>query len=136
MKRMATMITVMMLTLALGTGAALALDGTSSADKLMGTAQADTIRGKAGADRIFGKGNDDKLYGGRGRDVLKGGRDSDGLFGGRGKDLIMARDHGLDNVECGRGVDTVQADAEDVISSNCENVDQTAGKARGKAKDK
>lgn len=131
MKRITTMLAVMMLTLALGAGMAFAaaLDGTSAGDKLMGTNEVDTIRGKAGADKIFGKGNGDKLFGGRGADVIRGGRDGDGFFGGRGKDLLMARDNEPDNVRCGRGRDAVKADAEDVIAFNCENVEQPANEA-------
>ena len=47
---------------------------------------------------------------------------SDVLSGGRGRDRIRARDGLRDRINCGRGVDTVTADRNDVVASNCEHV--------------
>ena len=45
--------------------------------------------------------------------------------------LIDARDGEVDNVTCGFGADTVQADAIDVVAKDCENVTTTGGSGSG-----
>jgi Ca2+-binding RTX toxin-like protein len=86
---------------------------TNGPDRLVGTEGADTIDGLAGADRIRGLAGPDLLTGGPGFDVV---------YGGRGRDRIRARDHQLDQIDCGRGIDTAVVDrAEDGVF-DCERV--------------
>jgi Ca2+-binding RTX toxin-like protein len=107
-KRVAILLAVMGLMLAIFAGAALAVvkDGGPGSDRLVGTAENDILRGHGGADEIIGKG------------------DSDRLLGGRGRDFINARESGRaedDFVDCGAGRDTVLTDntTEDTLR-NCE----------------
>jgi hypothetical protein len=110
MRRVALLLTVMSLLLAMFAGVALArvIVGTNGPDRLVGTAENDTIRGRGGNDTIIGRG------------------DSDRLFGGRGNDFIDARDPRPegDFVDCGPGFDRVWVDpsTEDVVARNCERV--------------
>ena len=46
-----------------------------------------------------------------------------------GNDTIDARDGEVDNVTCGFGTDTVQADPIDVVANDCENVTGRTGRA-------
>ena len=81
---------------------------------------AGTVLAGPGADRITvdgpghelsgGEGND-ALHGGAGDDVLSGDQGADVIDGGPGGDRIAARDGAGDDVSCGDGADTVEADA-------------------------
>ena len=92
----------------------------------------DVIRGGKGPDRIAGGGGDDNVIGGPGSDSLYGGggtRDGgrDAVSGGPGKDLISAFDRRdtratADTVQCGPGIDVVQADWNDTVGADCEYV--------------
>lgn len=111
MRRIAVLLTVMMVALALSTGAALAVVkiGDDGPNRLVGTAENDTLRGLGGPDVLVGRGNSDRL------------------FGGSGRDLIDARDPGRpesDLVDCGPGFDTaiIDPDTEDRVAANCERV--------------
>jgi Ca2+-binding RTX toxin-like protein len=117
MKRIATILALMGLMLAVGAGAAFALN----------------LKGDNGPDRLIGGPQDDVLRGLGGRDFLNGKGDSDRMFGGRGADTIVARDGERDLVNCGRGRDTVRADAdnEDRIANNCEVVRRAPGGGEG-----
>ena len=55
---------------------------------------------------------------GEGNDELKGGPAPDTFDAGPGDDTIDVRSGGVDHVDCGVGSETVQADAEDVLT-NC-----------------
>jgi Ca2+-binding RTX toxin-like protein len=77
--------------------------GTARNDVLKGTSKADTLDGRGGNDRISGLGGNDVLIGGPGNDRLVGGG-------------------GSDRLNCGGGKDVAVADANDVVSSNCETV--------------
>ena len=64
------------------------------------------------------------LDGGSGPDTLIGSGFSDEVTGGDGTDLIQVRDGRSDTVDCGAGLDSVQADQLSVDRiSNCEVVD-------------
>jgi Calx-beta domain/RTX calcium-binding nonapeptide repeat (4 copies) len=86
--------------------------GSALAAKVVGTPKNDVLRGTAKADKLLGKGGNDKLMGLGGNDVLVGGPGNDTLVGGRGADKL----------QCGPGRDTVQADARDTVSADCETV--------------
>ena len=84
-----------------------------------------------GADRIVvagpghelsgGEGND-TLHGGAGDDVMSGDQGADVIDGGPGADRIAARDGAADEVICGDGSDTVDADMFDSVAQDCESV--------------
>ena len=88
------------------------INGTARADVLRGTNAADVIRGRGGDDRLSGRGGADRLFGGAGNDRMVGGPGKDRLDGATGKDRFA----------CGRGGDTVLADARDQIGTDCERV--------------
>ena len=96
--------------------------GRGGRDALSGRGGADLIAGDGGADTIQGGPGDDTLLGGTGSDKITGGRGADTIIAGEGNDLVSARDHEVDRVYCGLGRDRVDADAIDVVASNCETV--------------
>ena len=103
-------------------GARTTIRGTRSADLLRGTKGSDLIMGLQGADRLFGFRGNDFLQGGYGADLLVGGPGQDVLSGAWGNDTIRARDGARDSISCGRGRDTVDADARDSVTRDCERV--------------
>ena len=123
--------------------------GTVHRDHLVGTGGADLIKGRGTGDRIDGRGGADLLYGQRGFDRITGRRGGDVLLGGpggaalvggsgrdefnavdgkpvggRGHDVIRARDHRRDVINCGPGRDVAYVDrAEDGVFG-CERIVQ------------
>jgi hypothetical protein len=90
------------------------ISGTPRDDRLTGTPRADVIQGLAGRDQLFGASGADFLQGGPGRDLHDGGP---------GNDLIASSyDGARDVVRCGTGLDVVNADLPDTVSSDCELV--------------
>jgi TolB protein len=89
--------------------------GTEKADVLVGTSRDEVICGRGGADKIRGGGGDDTIDGGTGSDRIDGGTGKDVLIGGAGADVLIARDGVVDNVDGGRGTDTVSADRDDWV---------------------
>ncbi len=150
MRRMATILAVLALMLALSSGAALAafedsITGTDHTDIISGTGRAEQISGLGGDDRINGGGGPDLVEGGRGADELGDGLGKDTVYGGSGADNLIGQggDTSLDRfnagggndllqpvdvpavadvVNCGPGTDTVYADRADVVKDNCERV--------------
>lgn len=97
-----------------GAAAARTIEGTNGSDRLLGTPRADVIFGRGGSDRIVGGAGADFLHGGPGRDLLDAGP---------GNDRVAAQyDGGRDRVLCGGGLDVVNADLLDTVSSGCELV--------------
>ena len=95
-------------------GSAMAAGGGSSGD--------DNLKGSARADTMQLRGGDD---------VLTDDRGTDRFAGGAGDDRINARDRrgrhdARDIVDCGAGDDTVIADDDDLVRSNCEHVTRVA----------
>ena len=136
MRRITTIATTLMMTMALS-GAALAarVEGNNANDTLTGTNQADTIHScggqdvvwaLSGRDQVRGGSNADQLYGQRYGDTLFGGKGQDRLYGGYGDDHLVGRDlnsSGIgqrDVLDCGPGYDTFAADYEDRVLDNCE----------------
>jgi Ca2+-binding RTX toxin-like protein len=149
MRRTPLLLSSMVLTLLLVSGAALAVNkvGTDGRDTLRGTNGADNLSGKGGSDRLISLAGNDNLSGGPGSDRLDGGpgsdtesggdggdflfdtgegvrNSSDSLSGGAGDDALLTRDvpAGKDAVSCGSGTDIVFADRADVIANDCEQV--------------
>lgn len=105
---------VLVALVALGAAQAAERTGTDRADRLVGTTGADTIRGRGGNDRIEGRGGGDLLLGGPGRDAI---------LGQAGPDRVAVQADGFrDTVECGPGLDVVNAEHHDVVADDCEVV--------------
>jgi hypothetical protein len=98
-----------------GTAKSDRLTGTSGNDKLLGNGGNDTLNGRAGSDCLYGGSGKDKLSGGSGNDKLKGGSGKDSYDAGSGNDSIDAKDGVKETIRCGRGKDSVKADAGDKL---------------------
>ncbi len=124
MKRLAILLTALLVMLVLASGVALAADfiGTSGNDALTATEGDDYLEGRAGDDYLYGLGGDDIIYGGRGNDRITPGEGADEVYAGAGDDLIYARDTAsYDYIDCGGGFDQVETiHRDDVTLSNCE----------------
>jgi RTX calcium-binding nonapeptide repeat (4 copies) len=86
----------------------------------------DTVYGGDGNNQLFGDDGNDNLVGGSGDDLLVGGPGNDRLYGNAGDDILQGGP-GADYFDCGDGLDTVidyNPSQGDVVSSNCENVNQ------------
>lgn len=113
-----------------------ATSGTRRGDFLRGSEDDDLLRGGEGDDSIVAKAGADEVVGGSGDDALFAAYDvpvdlapnapasPDLLFGGEGDDFIDAADAkgAADAVYCGPGNDLVEADAEDFIADDCEEI--------------
>ena len=131
MRKLTTMVAVMMLMVALTATAAFAAvkHGTNAGETLYGTPREDTIYAYGGADLIYGYGGADALYGGNeagwgdkvlggasndrvlgqnGDDALYGEGGSDRVYGGYGDDLVVGGNGG-DTLDAGPGADEVNA---------------------------
>ena len=124
MRKLATLLTALVVMLALASGVALAADfiGTSGNDTLTATEGDDYLEGRAGDDYLYGLGGNDIIYGGRGNDRITPGEGADEVYAGAGDDLIYARDTAsYDYIDCGGGFDQVETiHRDDVTLSNCE----------------
>jgi hypothetical protein len=89
---------------------------------IRGTGGDDTLRGSAVGDWIDGKVGNDRLFGLGGGDILIGGGGADRVSGGAGADRLLLRDDVRDSAACGPGRDTVIADRQDAVKSDCEVV--------------
>jgi hypothetical protein len=111
MRKITTMVVVMVLAVALSAGAAFAVvkHGTNAAEILRGTPQTDTIYAYGGADVVYGYGSTDFLYGGNEigwGDKIRGGTWGDRIFGQSGKDGLYG-ERGNDRINGGPGADLV-----------------------------
>ncbi len=125
----------------------IAFSQVGSDSELIGGAGDDDLQAGDGADRLDGGAGADAIDGGYGDDTITGGpgqdRISADLAGGDcgpewcklpyGNDTINVRDGETDTVTCGAGVDRVLADPQDVVGSDCEQVDRS-GVAAGTGK--
>ena len=85
-----------------------------------GSLTGDTVTGDDGPNALRGGPGDDTLAGGGGADIIDGGTGADTISGDAGDDVILARDGEVDRIACGDGVDSVVADAQDVVAADCE----------------
>lgn len=124
LRKLATLLSSLVLTLVLASGVALAADfiGTSGNDEFPGTEGDDYLEGRAGDDLLNALGGDDIIYGGKGTDRITPGEGADEVYAGAGDDLIYARDTAsFDYIDCGGGFDQVETiHRDDVTLSNCE----------------
>jgi Ca2+-binding RTX toxin-like protein len=105
--------------------------GGSAGDTLVGSAVDNELVGGNGNDTISGGDGNDGLSGGPGRDTIDGGNGRDLLSGGGGADTLRSRDGVTDRDECGGGTDSVEGEARDDISGDCENITEPAPAAVG-----
>jgi dipeptidyl aminopeptidase/acylaminoacyl peptidase len=107
------------------------LRGSPGPDRLLGLGRKDHLDAGAGDDVLDGDGGWDTLLGRTGADVLIGGADPDSIVAGPGRDRVDAgaerdtisvRDGWRDMVDCGSGIDIVDADRLDVVDASCERV--------------
>jgi Ca2+-binding RTX toxin-like protein len=120
MRKAAVLISVLAMVVAVFASAALAktLNGNDNNNVIIGTNKHDAISGFGGDDVIRGYGRSD---------VLIGGLDADRVTGGWGQDVVDIVDGSVEDfVACGRGFDRVRADVGDLVSTDCEEVQQIA----------
>ena len=104
------------------------LYGGTGNDDLDGMRDDDALSGQDGTDTLDGGLGTDSLQGGEGGDYIFDGpredRNRDTLNGGEGNDVLFSnnRPAARDNVSCGPGFDTVEADSADRVAPNCERV--------------
>ena len=97
------------------------LKGESGKDKLSGVSGNDRLDGGANNDSLNGGTGNDRLIGGTGNDKLSGGTGRNVYSGGSGNDTITSFNKKNERVDCGKGRDTVRADARDKLRG-CERV--------------
>jgi Ca2+-binding RTX toxin-like protein len=115
MKRVAAIVGLGALMLALAAGVALAvldvgnnnpntLTGTNGDNKgqdtLFGLGAGDRLVGRSAADQLSGGTGPDRLEGNEGNDTLVGGEGEDRIFTGKGFDFVFAADGDRDVVNC------------------------------------
>lgn len=90
---------------------------------LPASGSSNTITGTAGADVIQGGAQADTITSGAGNDTVQPLAGADMVDAGAGNDAVESlRDDAQDRISCGPGQDSVFADKEDLISSDCEQV--------------
>ena len=105
------------------------LNGGTGTDTLRGSLGNDELDGRDNADRLEGENGNDNLAADDGADVLIGGRGADFMQGGQGTDFLNSREPVgttavADTLDCGTGLDTVEADLKDNIQPDCNEVDR------------
>ena len=94
-------------------------DGETGENDTVGS-DVETLMGGSAGDTLTGSGFADKLIGGAGDDTLNGAHGADELDAGDGVDTVLARDGAIDSIRCGSEVDSVTADDNDDLASDCE----------------
>jgi Tol biopolymer transport system component len=80
--------------------------------QLVVTARRAHLVDRIGSHLVCGRGGNES--------IVSGGHDR--IFAGNGNDRINVRNHKFDLVNCGGGVDRVQADRQDHVTANCEHL--------------
>ena len=97
-----------------------AIDGNGGDDMLIGGFGGDDLDGGTGNDTLQAGAGDDSLSGEDGSDRLLGETGTDSFDGGDDADAIVSRDGTREDVSCGDGVDSADADAFDNLDDDCE----------------
>ncbi len=87
----------------------------------------ENITGGSGPDLLRGGGGANRILGGPGADDLDGLSGPDTIEAGAGADTIQAKDGTTDVITCGDGHDILTRDTQDVVVSDCEDVDGGGG---------
>src|SRR3954447_5975132 len=82
----------------------------------------ENVRGSANGDDLTANAAGGTVDGDGGADTLRGGPGADVLRGGEGDDRVLSVDTVADQLACGDGADSAEADEIDVISGDCETV--------------
>jgi hypothetical protein len=102
---------------------ALANDGDAGENDLIGNDVENlSAASESGLVTIVGDGRANQLSVVEGRGDITGGDGADILLGGPLDDILRARDGAPDTIICRGGIDTVEADTLDTVSTTCENV--------------
>jgi Ca2+-binding RTX toxin-like protein len=124
-----------------------ALDGGEGADTLDGGSDTDTAVYSSRVAKLWlsvdggpddgetGEGDNirtdvENVVAGSGPDALVGGDGSNSLDAGAGNDAVNTVDGVVDNVTCGSGTDSVDADDQDRVARDCEKVTRWAAAVR------
>jgi hypothetical protein len=102
---------------ATGTSGRDVICGTTGQDVMQSLGGDDELRGGRGPDFLHGGTGKDLLLGDTGNDLLRGNTGFDALFGGPNDDDLGVRDGELDQVNCGSGLDRLDADLVDFAAS-------------------
>jgi hypothetical protein len=101
------------------------LDGKKGDDEITGSSVSEELYGGPGKDYLTAQRGDDKLYGGDGKDYLVAGNGEDVIYGGDGNDHLDASDNvpnsARDELYCGAGKDTYEANPSDYVDSSCKD---------------
>jgi hypothetical protein len=100
-------------------------------EEVRGGSGNDTVTGSSAANSLKGGAGNDTLSGGAGNDTIEGGPGQDSLGGGDGNDALRSRDGLIDQLTCGAGADTADADPVDTIATDCEVNDPGPGAGDG-----
>lgn len=102
--------------------------GTNQADQMSGSNRADKMFGRGGHDRMDGNRDNDEMYGGSGADTMNGSYGSDRMFGGPDNETMsggpakdrMFGDAGTDRIEGNNGNDYINIAGDgETDSVNC-----------------
>jgi hemolysin type calcium-binding protein len=89
-------------------------------EEVRGGSGNDSLTGGSAANSLKGNAGNDTLTGGAGDDTIDGGPGQDSLAGGDGNDALRGRDGSADQITCGAGSDSADADPIDTIDADCE----------------
>jgi Ca2+-binding RTX toxin-like protein len=122
-----------------GTAAYDNMKGKGGYDQLYGRGDGDDLNGDYGNDTLNGAGGNDYFGDRVGTNTLNGGAGSDTFFadyasrspyneiskisGDDGNDYVYAADGARDTINCGPGRDWVDANNNDIVADNCEDVE-------------
>jgi hypothetical protein len=90
--------------------------------EMLGGGGADTMTGGEPDDVFVANDGNDTIVGGGGHDEIDAGEGADHVDAGPGDDKVSVRDGVADDVVCGPGADTVEADTLDRVTGDCESV--------------
>jgi hypothetical protein len=90
--------------------------------KLFGDSGADDLRTADAADELRGRDGNDLLVSAGGADTIDAGEGADTVDAGEGDDRVAAADGERDEIACGAGADSVEADQLDATAPDCETV--------------
>lgn len=104
--------------------------GSFGEDRVFAKAGNDVVSGDSGSDQLDGGDGNDTVTGGSGSDVVVGGKGVDTLRGSTGNDFVNSKEPQgatgvADEVNCGDGFDTAEADLKDTIPASCEEFEQS-----------
>jgi RTX calcium-binding nonapeptide repeat (4 copies) len=115
------------------------LDGADGDDGAAGEkdeigADVENLVGSLFGDTLVGNVRSNSIRGGGGNDLIEGLAGNDQLFGEAGEDTLLSTDGAADDVNCGVGTDSADADADDALVG-CERNQAQGGGQTGDGQD-